>query len=60
MMNKTKQQIDDFVNEKLAEVTRCERYIKGEYSSTQTYRWENEKYESEINIAVIRKEKNND
>lgn len=60
MMNRTKEQIDNFINEKLVEVVRTESYIKGEYSSTQIYKWENEEYESEINIAVIGKEKNHD
>lgn len=55
-MNRTKDQIDSFINEKLVEVMRSDKYIKGVYTNNQTYQWQNEKYRTFIEIAVSRTE----
>lgn len=56
-MNKTKEQIDNFINRNLVEVFTVETFVKGEFTKTQTYEWEDENYKTIIEISTSRIDK---
>lgn len=56
-MNRTKEQIDNFIDHNLVEVLTVETLVKGEYTKTQTYEWEDENYKTVIEISASRIDK---
>lgn len=55
MMNRAKEMIDNFIEQKVVEVTRDDKYVKGEYGRSESYRWFDDKYETYIYFSVSRR-----